>query len=451
MNTKIKDLIEKEQERQQKTLGLIPSENYASASVRKAVGSVFTNKYSEGYPRARYYEGNEFTDELEETCREMALKVMLSNDIQSVKDNWHVNVQPLSGSIANLAVYNAILQPGDKVVSMFLPDGGHLSHGWSYNSSKKASKKDLSEMFYYGGDRKVNANSKLYEIIQYKTDPKTNLFDFDAIAELVKREKPKLVITGGTAYPRDMDYKRMREIADSVGALYLADVAHEAGLIAGGTLKSPFQYADFVTFTTHKTLRGPRGAIIMCRKDYADLIDKSIFPGLQGGPFQHTIAGIAQCLFEADTPEFKEYAHQVILNAQMFAHELMQKGFEVVTGGTDKHLILVRLTNKNITGKFFARALAHVGIIANMNTVPYETKSPSNPSGIRFGTPILTTRGMKEEQMKQVVDLIEEVYEIAKNYTNLPFETFDAQMKEVFEMKEIKRSVEDLCAQFPLP
>jgi len=451
MNLKIKDLIEKEQERQQKTLGLIPSENYASLSVRKAVGSVFMNKYSEGYPHARYYEGNEFTDELEETCREMALKVMLANDIQTVKDNWHVNVQPLSGSIANLGVYNAILQPGNKIVSMFLPDGGHLSHGWSYNSNKKSSKEDLSEMVYYGGDRKVNANSKLYEIIQYKTDPHTNLFNFEVIAELVKKERPKLLITGGTAYPRDMDYKKMREIADSVGAMYLADVAHEAGLIAGGALKSPFAYADFVTFTTHKTLRGPRGAIIMCKKEFAEQIDKSIFPGLQGGPFQHTIAGIAQCLFEADTPEFKEYAHQVVLNAQAFANHLIEKDFEVVTGGTDKHLILVRLTNKNITGKYFARALAHAGIIANMNTVPYDKKSPANPSGIRFGTPILTTRAMHEEQMILVVDLIENVYQIAKNYTELPFEAFDAQMKDVFEMKEIKRSVEALCEEFPLP
>lgn len=451
MNIKIKDLIEKEQERQQKTLGLIPSENYASASVRKAVGSVFMNKYAEGYPKARYYEGNEIVDELEEICRELVVDVMLSNDLQTVKDNWHANVQPLSGSIANLAVYNAILQPGDKIVSMYLPDGGHLSHGWSYSAKSDKGAKSKEAMVYEGGDRKVNATSKMYHIIQYKTDPRTNLFDFDFIEELVKKEKPKLVITGGTAYPRDMDYKRMREIANSVGALYLADVAHEAGLIAGGAVNSPFQYADFVTFTTHKTLRGPRGAIIMCKKEYAEQIDKSVFPGLQGGPFQHTIAGIAQCLFEADTPEFKEYAQQVVINAKAFANHLMKKDFEVVTGGTDKHLILVRLTNKNITGKYFARALAHAGIIANMNTVPYEKKSPSNPSGIRFGTPILTTRGMKEDQMIQVVDLIDSVYQIAKNYTELPFEAFDAQMKDVFEMKEIKRAVEDLCEEFPLP
>lgn len=457
MNIKLRNLIEKESERQQKTLGLIPSENYTSPSVRKAVGSVFMHKYSEGYPGARYYEGNEYIDELENICRDMVLKVMLQYERDTVKDDWHANVQVLSGSIANLAVYTAILKPGDKIMGMYLPDGGHLSHGWSYQSkgekvkSEKGKKKNQKEeMVYMGGNKKITLNSRIYEVVQYKTDPTTLQFDYDFLYELAKKEKPKLLITGGTAYPRNIDYKKMKEIADACGAYYMADVAHEAGLIAGGAVPSPFAYADFVTFTTHKTLRGPRGAVTMCRSKYAEKIDRAVIPGMLGGPFNHNIAGIAQCLFEADTHEFTEYAHQIVKNAQRFAQELIDRGYDVITGGTDKHLILVRLTNKNIGGKYLARALAHAGIIANMNTVPYEKGSPNNPSGIRFGTPILTTRKMKEDEMATVVEFIDHVYEIAKSYVDLPFEVFDKQIAEIFEIKEIKKKVEDLCEEYPL-
>lgn len=457
MNKKLKELIDNEYKRQHMTLGMIPSENYASKAVREAVGSVLMHKYSEGYPFARYYEGNDNMDLIEDLARELAIEVMLKHDDPKLKEEWHVNVQVLSGSTANLAVYNAVLNPGDKIMGMYLPDGGHLSHGWSYGSEAVNSKPETQnskyeEMTYLGGEKKVNFTSKLFDVVQYKTDPETNLLDYDHIEELALKEKPKLIITGGTAYPREIDYKRMREIADKVGALYHADVAHEAGLIAGGAVNSPFAYADFVTFTTHKTLRGPRAAIAMCRKDYAKELDRSVFPGLQGGPFNHNIAGIVQAFFEADTPEFEKYAKNVVNNARKFAEEIEKHGFKVISGGTDKHLILTEVTQSTgVNGRFLARALAHAGIVANKNTVPYEQGSPVNPSGMRFGTPILTTRGMGEKEMVRIAEIVKEVSDIAKNHVELSFDEFDALMMSNDKIHVLRSEVEEMCEDFPLP
>ncbi|MCA9386527.1 serine hydroxymethyltransferase [Candidatus Dojkabacteria bacterium] len=435
---KIKELIQKEYDRQHNTLGMIPSENYTSKEVREAVGSVFMHKYSEGYPAARYYEGNEVIDELESFVRDMAVKVMTKHDSKEVQNNWHANVQVLSGSAANLAVYTSILEPGDKILSMYLPDGGHLSHGWSYSSKKDRDDSLESEgIAYKGGKKKVNFTSKVFDIVQYKTDPSTFVFDYDEIEKLAIQEKPKLIITGGTAYPRDIDYKRMREIADKVGAYYHADVAHEAGLIAGGAVPSPFKYADFVTFTTHKTLRGPKGAVAMCKREFAKKLDRAVFPGLQGGPFNHTIAGVGQALIEADTKEFQDYANQVVKNAQILAEELVNAGLNVITGGTDKHLVLVEVLSAGVSGADFASKLAEIGIIANKNTVPYEKGSPVDPSGLRLGTPILTTRGMKEDAIKEVAEIIVEVFNMLKNNED--------------QYGDLRLKVDGLCQKYKLP
>lgn len=445
MYAKLRLLLEKEATRQQNTLDLIASENITSLSVRKAVGSQFMHKYAEGYPGERYYEGNEIIDELELLCKSLVL------DVFGLKDTeWHANVQPLSGSVANLAVFNAALEIGDTILSMYLPDGGHLSHGWSYVKAASQKKKTTDERVYYGGDKKVSVVSKLYNVIQYKTDPETGRFDYDFIEKLAKKEKPKLIITGGTAYPRAIDYKRVREIADSVDALYLADVAHEAGLIAGGAVSSPFPYADIVTFTTHKTLRGPRGAVIIAKKKLGKKIDSSVFPGMQGGPFEHTIAGLTQALFEASEEEFKTYAGQVVKNAKRMAVEFMKKDYTLVSGGTDKHLVLIDLREKGIGGKYAARALAYGGIISNKNTTPYDTGSPVNPSGIRLGTPSITTRGMIEEDIDTVVELIDKVIVEASKHVELSFEEFDELMKESDVIAGIKKEVEGICKEFPI-
>jgi glycine hydroxymethyltransferase len=419
----VQTLINSEKKRQQNTLDLIASENFTSPSVREAVGSVFMHKYSEGYPHARYYEGNEFVDKLETECRNQLLKLFDLKD----KD-WHVNVQTLSGSIANLAIYNAVLTPGDTILSMFLPDGGHLSHGWSYGESSQDIK-GLGDNVYTGGDKKVSFVSKIYNIIQYKTDKQTFLFDYDEIEKLAKKVKPKLIITGGTAYPRNIDHKRFAEIAKEVGAFYHADCAHEAGLIAGKALPSPFEYADFVTFTTHKTFRGPRGAIAMCRKQFANKLDRSVFPGIQGGPFNHNIAGILQATIEAQTKEFREYAKQVVVNAKYLSNELKRRGFNVVTGGTDKHLILLDLRHASIKGAEFASRLAQVNIITNKNSVPWDDATPKNPSGLRIGTSSITTRGMKEKEMEEIAEMFELVY---KN------------------LSDVKSKVKHLCSKYPL-
>jgi len=348
MNPKLKTILDNEYIRQHETLDLIPSENYSSKAVRDALGSVAMHKYSEGYPGARYYEGNEYIDQLELLCMDMLKKVF------NLPNNWAANVQPLAGSNANLAVYNAVLNPGDKILSMFLPDGGHLSHGWSL-PDKDANTTNLDSRIYYGGKRKVNIVSKIYNVVQYKTNPETNLFDYDFIEELAQKEKPKLIVTGGTAYVRNIDYKRIKEIAEKVGAYYLSDVAHEAGLIAGGAIESPVGISDIVTFTTHKTLRGPKGAVILGKSEIIDLVNKSIIPGMQGGPHNGTIAGITQALFEADTDQFKNYAFQIIKNAKSLGESLKKFDFKLVTDGTDKHMVLIDLRNKEMGGKYAAR------------------------------------------------------------------------------------------------
>ena len=374
---KIFDLIKKEGERQKNTLTMIPSENYTYPEVRKAVGSVLMHKYAEGTPGRRYYQGNEFVDEIE---AEAETRALIAFGLQPSK--WAANVQPHSGCEANLAVYNAVLNVGDKIMSMYLPDGGHLSHGWKLPN------------------RKVTLVSKIFSVEFYKVNPKTRVFDYDAIEKQALKFKPKMIISGGTAYPREIDYKRIGEIAKKVGAYYLADIAHEAGLIAGGACKSPFPYADFVTMTTHKTLRGPRGAIIICRKEFEEAVDFSLMPGLQGGPHLHTIAGIAVSLRQAQGKPFKKYAIQTVKNAQTLAKYFIEKGLDVVSGGTDKHLVLIDLRKNNTNGWVVAWALEKAGIIVNRNTVPNESATPFYPSGLRMGTPALTVRGMKEKEMK---------------------------------------------------
>jgi len=373
------DLIASEERRQKEELQMIPSENYASADVRRAVGSVLMNKYAEGQVGKRYYQGNTNIDAVEDLCKKRALKLFgLSSK------EWGVNVQALSGSPANLAVYVALLEPKDRIMSMFLPEGGHLSHGWHLPG------------------KSVSFVSKIWEVEFYHVERSTRVFDYDEIERQAKRFSPKLIISGGTAYPREIDHKRMGEIAHSVGAYYMADIAHEAGLVAAGVNLSPFSHADVVTMTTHKTLRGPRGAIIFSRTSLSARIDSAVFPGLQGGPHEHTIAGIAVCLKEASTSSFRRYAKQVVANAKTLASELEKAGFDVVTGGTDKHLVLVDLRSAGVSGWVAAWVLENAGIIVNKNTVPGESASPFYPSGMRFGSPALTTRGMKEHDMRRI-------------------------------------------------
>jgi len=436
MDASIASLIQKESKRQREVLELIPSENYASTSVRTAVGSVFMNKYAEGQPRKRYYQGNAVVDELESLCKERALRLFgLSEDV------WDVNVQALSGSPANLAIIAGLLEPGEKILSMYLPDGGHLSHGWQLP------------------DKKVTLVSKIWDITFYHVDKETRLFDYDRIAAQAAKVKPKLLISGGTAYPREIDHKRMGEIAKSVGAYYLADVSHEAGLIAGGANASPFPYADAVMMTTHKTLRGPRGAMIFSKKALSAAIDQSVFPSIQGGPHEHTIAGIAVALEEAKSEGFREYAHQVVANAQVLAAHFAASGLDVVSGGTDKHLILIDLRSVGASAWVVAWALEFANIIVNRNTVPFDTGSSIYPSGIRLGTPAITTRGMKEAEMKKIGAWIMEVITLTKDM-HLPEEKsaripFIAKAKtELAANKDliaIAGKVRSLCKNFPLP
>jgi glycine hydroxymethyltransferase len=438
---KVFNALQAEEERQQDKLSLIPSENFFSPAVREAVGSVFMHKYSEGNIGARYYEGNENVDTVESLAIARAKKVF------KLPADWGVNVQALSGSNANLSVYLALLSMGDTIMGMYLPDGGHLSHGWSYEPRKRP---DPKELIYVGGSRKVNITSRIFQTIQYKTNPKTQLLDYKALAKAAKQYRPKLIITGGTAYPRLIDYKKIRKIADSVGALYLADIAHEAGLIAAGVIPSPVGIADVVTMTTHKTLRSGRGAIILAHQDLIKKIDKAILPGLQGGPFDNNIAGIAVGLGEALKPAFKRYAKNVVSNAQYLAQQLLKKDFNLVAGGTDKHLILINLTNKPLLGKKFSRALAHAGLIANFNTMPQETRSPLDPSALRLGTPWVTTRGMGKPEMKKIAEWMNEVMVIATPWANLPFDEFDTRAAASPQLKKIARAVKQLCHKFPL-
>jgi glycine hydroxymethyltransferase len=363
-------LIKQEEAYQIESVRLIPSENYVSKAVLEATGSVLANKYSEGYAGRRYYEGQRYIDQLE---------TLVTDRAKSLFGAEHANVQPYSGSPANLAVYFALLKPGDGLMGLSLPHGGHLSHGWS-----------------------VSISSNFWRPIHYTVDRESHRIDYDAVRQLARAERPKMIVTGATAYPRQFDFKVFSEIAREVDAYLLADISHIAGLVVAGVHPDPLPYADVVMTTTHKTLRGPRGAMIMCRKELAAQIDKAVFPGLQGGPHNHTTAAIGVALKEAATPEFKNYGRQVVRNAKALADELLARGFQLVSGGTDNHLIVVDLTNKKVIGKKAAQALDHAGIVCNYNTVPYDPRKPFSPSGIRLGTPAVTSRGMMEPEMHQI-------------------------------------------------
>ena len=404
----IDQLIVLETERQKNTLQMIASENHSSVAVREALGSILTDKYAEGYPGKRYYGGNEFIDKVESLCIERAKKLF------SVE---HVNVQPHSGSPANAAVYVATCQPGDTIMGLALPMGGHLTHG-----------------------TKVSFGGKFFNSVQYGVDEKTYLIDYGVVEKMVKENKPKLIWVGATAYPRFFDWKKLGEIADSVGAYLVADIAHIAGLVAGGVHPSPVPHVHIVTTTTHKTLRGPRGGMIMVTKkgikkdeELPKKIDKAVFPGLQGGPHENAIAAIAVCLKEASLPAFKKYASQVVKNAKVLAEELKKYDFNLISGGTDNHLLLIDLRNKNITGAQAQDLLEIAGISTNKNSVPYDPAGPFKPSGIRIGTPAITTRGMKEKEMKQIASWINEVISQKKS------------------PEKIKEEIKKFCKKFPLP
>lgn len=396
--------IEREKQRQAEGIELIPSENYTSEAVMEACGSILTNKYSEGYPGKRYYGGQENIDVIENIAIARAKELFGAE---------HVNVQPYSGSPANTEIYFALLNFGDKVMGLKLDHGGHITHGLPISFSGKA-----------------------YNFTQYEVDKETGKIDMEEVRKLAHEHKPKLIIAGFTAYPRDIDWKAFKEIADEVGAITMADISHTAGLIAGGVLSSPVPYFDVVMTTTHKTLRGPRGAIIMCKEKFAKDIDRAVFPGLQGGPHDHTIAGKAIAFKEALKPEFKEYAMQVKKNAHHLAEEMKKRGFKLVSDGTDTHLILADLTNKNVPGKQAQAVLDEVGITLNKNTVPFDPRSPMDPSGIRLGTPAVTTRGMKEPEMERIADWLDRVI------SNIEDHTLHAKIKE---------EVKEMCLKFPVP
>ena len=392
-----------ETKRENDNLELIASENFVSEAVLEATGSCLTNKYAEGYPTARWYNGCHNADIVEEIAIERAKKLFGAE---------HVNVQPHAGTPANMVIYFAMLKPGDTVLAMDLSCGGHLSHGNPHNFS-----------------------GKFYNIIPYGVNRKTEMLDYDEIASLAKKNKPKMIIAGASAYSREIDFKRFRAIADSVGAYLFVDIAHIAGLVAAGCHQSPVPYAEFVTSTTHKTLRGPRGAFIMCKKEFARKIDIEVFPGTQGGPLMHAIAAKAVCFKEALQPEFKIYQKQIQKNAKTFASELARSGYRIVAGGTDTHLFLVDLTDKNITGRDAATALDRSCITANKNLIPFDTQSALIASGIRIGTPAVTTRGMKEPQMKFIAGLVHRVLSDPDNEKNLSF---------------VRSEVKKLVKKFPL-
>ncbi|WP_255954094.1 serine hydroxymethyltransferase [Streptomyces odontomachi] len=399
-------LIGAEEALQADTLRMIPSENYVSAAVLEATGTVLTNKYSEGYPGRRYYEGQQNIDPIERLAVDRA-KAVFGVD--------HANVQPYSGSPANLAVYLAFAEPGDTVMGMALPMGGHLTHGWG-----------------------VSATGKWFRGVQYGVRRDTGRIDFDQVRELALAERPKLIFCGGTALPRTIDFAAFAEIARECGAVLVADIAHIAGLIAGGAHPSPVPHADVISTTTHKTLRGPRGAMLMSKQEHAKAIDKAVFPGLQGGPHNHTTAAIAVALHEASRPDFREYAHAVVGNAQALAAELGERGFELVSGGTDNHLILIDLTPKDVPGKVAAKALDRAGIVVNYNTVPYDPRKPFDPSGIRIGTPSLTSRGLSAAHMPVVAEWIDRAVAAART-------------EDEAALTKIRAEVADLMRAFPAP
>ena len=402
-DSQIYGLIQSELSYQQSTLRLIASENYASTAVMEATGSVLTNKYAEGYPGKRYYAGNRYVDEVERLAIERAKKLFGAG---------HANVQPHSGASANIAAFFAFLAPGDKFMGLDLPHGGHLTHG-----------------------SPVNFSGKWFRPVSYTVERGTEALDYDAIMRRAKEEKPKLIICGYTAYPLIIDFKAFREICDAVGAVMMADISHFSGLVAGGAYPSPVPFADIITSTTHKTLRGPRGAMIMCPEGNAQLIDKAVFPGMQGGPLENVIAAKAVCYHEALQPEFKEYAKQVVKNAKALADEMAASGLRIVAGRTETHLILVDLTPKGITGKDAQIALEEAGIILNRNTIPFDRQSPFVTSGIRLGSAAMTTRGMREGEMRHVASLIVKVIGNPN----------DSDLK-----LRVRGEVEELCNRFPI-
>jgi glycine hydroxymethyltransferase len=395
--------IDNEVRRQHEGLELIASENFVSEAVLEAMGSVFTNKYAEGYPGKRYYGGCEFADIVENLARDRAKQLFGAE---------HANVQPHAGSQANMEAYSAVLQPGDTILGLNLAHGGHLTHGFHLNFS-----------------------GKTYRIVPYGVTKETETIDYDDLEKLAEKERPKMIIGGGSAYPRIIDFVRMRQIADKVGAIYLVDMAHFAGLVAGGAHPSPVPHAHIVTSTTHKTLRGPRAGMILCQQDYAAAIDKVVFPGMQGGPLVHIIAAKAVCFREAMQPDFRDYARQVVANAKVLADTLAAEGFRIISGGTDTHLMLVDVFSKGMLGSEAEKALDRAGITVNKNAIPFDTNPPMKPSGIRIGTPALTTRGMKEADMRQVGRWISEV---------LHNRTDDAVLA------KIRKQVLELADTFPL-
>lgn len=397
-------LIKQEERREADKIRLIASENYASRAVLEATGSVLTNKYSEGYANKRYYEGQQVIDQVEN------LAISRMKELFGAE---HVNVQPYSGSPANLSVYLAFCQPGDPVLGLALPAGGHLTHGW-----------------------KVSITGKYFNSVGYGVNEDDHRINFDEVARLAREHKPKLLWAGTTAYPRTLDFAKFREIADEVGAILVADIAHISGLVAGGVHPSPIGIADVVTSTTHKTLRGPRGGVVMCKAEHASAIDRAVFPGLQGGPHNHTTAGIAVAAKEALTPEFKKYAAQIVENAKTLAEGLAQKGFNLVTGGTDNHLVLVDLTPKNVPGKVAAQALDRAGIVCNYNSIPFDPRKPFDPSGIRIGTSSVTSRGMGPDEMKRLAAWCDEVVSAPDDEKVI---------------QRVEKEVKEMCDSFPAP
>jgi len=401
VDKEIKRLIEQEAQREKTTINLIASENYVSKEILQTVGSLLTNKYAEGYPGKRYYAGCTIVDQIEELAKERCKKLF---------DAEHVNVQPHSGSQANMAVYMAALNPGDTILGMSLAEGGHMTHG-----------------------HPVNFSAKFYNAIQYSVNPETELLDYDAIAELAHKYKPRMIIAGASAYSRTIDFLRFAEIAKEVGALLLADIAHIAGLVATNLHPTPIGHADFVTSTTHKTLRGPRGAFALCKTEYASHVDKAIMPGIQGGPFMHVIAAKATCFYEALKPSFKEYQQQVIANAKIMAKTFQELGYRIVSGGTDNHLFIVDLRSKNITGRQAELALEQAGITVSRSCIPFDPQKPWITSGIRIGTPAITTQGMKEKESEKIVHLIDEILR-----------------EKLTDLGKIKEQITSLCNQHPI-
>jgi glycine hydroxymethyltransferase len=400
----IYELIRQEGARQSGAIRLIPSENYVSRAVMLASGGCLTNKYAEGYPGRRYYEGQQVTDLIEKMARERAKKLFKAD---------HANVQPYSGSVANLAAYAALIKPGDAIMGMSHVDGGHLTHGAN-----------------------VSLTSKFFKSASYPVNPETGRIDYDQVEELARKHRPQLIVSGATAYPREIDFEAFGRIARDVGAYHISDIAHIAGLVVAGIHQSPVPHADIVSSTTHKTLRGPRGGMLLCKAEHANSVDRAVFPGLQGGPHMHTMTAVAVAMAEADTPEFVAYARQVVRNAKALAEKLLEYGFNLMSDGTDNHLILIDLRNKNIPGKKLAKALDRARIVTNYNSIPNDPAPPANPSGLRIGTPAMTTRGMKEEQAEQIAGLINTVAENIDNESAI---------------EEVGKDALLLCSHFPVP